>query len=68
MKPHRFLLFGGMKNKSDGGWQDMVNSSPTLKQAEDDAAHLMADGTYVWFHIVDMEQGSIVRRGVLGTR
>lgn len=66
MKPHRFLLFGGMRDKPDGGWQDMINSSPTLAQARQDAIDLLKDGIYTWFHIVDIELGKIVHKGSLG--
>ncbi len=68
MKPHRFLLFGGMSNKPDGGWEDMINSSPTLEQARQDAISLLQDGTYTWYHIVDLETGSIVNRGAIHNR
>jgi len=66
MKPHRFLLFGGTRNRPDGGWNDLIQTFPTSAQAKEGSTSLLHDGTYVWYHTVDLETGSIIDRGVLG--
>lgn len=65
MKPNRFLLFGGTRNCPDGGWNDLIQSFPTRQQAEAGAIHLLSDGEFVWYHIVDFELGKVVARGAL---
>lgn len=55
----RFLVFGGYRDDSAGGWDDFLNAFDTLEQAKGSVPNL--DYRVVdWWEIVDVETLEIV--------
>lgn len=55
----RFLLFAGNQFENLGGWDDLISSFETEKDAMEAGKKLIDDGDRDWYHIVDLDTGQI---------
>jgi len=55
---HRYLIFSSINYYPEGGWHDLVGSTPTREEAR-----LLGQGTNEWYHVVDRETGDLVENG-----
>jgi hypothetical protein len=68
----RFLAFGGQQYYPSGGWGDFAGSFDTADEAETAARHRSSaevQKTYKgnsWWHVVDGDNGTVLRGAVLG--
>ena len=54
---NRFLVFGGNNHYPNGGWSDFKNDAESLSEAVEIIAKLSGD----WFHVLDLDTGTIVK-------
>jgi hypothetical protein len=57
-----FALFAGRNYYPSGGWDDLINTYPTLEEAQD-ARNALDNYYYDWWQIVDMSEGMMVEQG-----
>lgn len=56
----KYLLFAGEYYYPGGGWNDLVNSFPTMEAVAVAIDGLFNDIFTDWFHVVDRDTGKIV--------
>ena len=55
-----FALFAGYSYYPSGGWDDLIDTYPTLAEAQH--ARNARSHKYDWFHIVDLVKGEVVEK------